>query len=198
MRANALVLILVVALAGGAVWYFTRDTRLPEERAQELRDEATALMDKEKYREAVEPLRKCIELEDGRNALSLSLLAICHMELGEFADAKRQIEKALQLDPNDGCMRVIYAKVLLNLATDETAGWQAANAELNKLTPKARQSPYVAYNLAILYARHRRPQLALRFLSYAIEKDPRNRSKAREDEAFESLRDSPEFQRLVR
>jgi hypothetical protein len=94
-------------------------------------------------------------------------------------------------------MRVIYANVLLNLATDEAAGWRAANAELNKLTPKARQSPHVAYNLALLYARHRRPQLALRFLTFAIEKDPKNRSKAREDEAFESLRNSPQFQNLV-
>ncbi len=66
------------------------------------------LRKKEEWKEAKDAFVRSLELEPA-NVDTLNELAICGMELGEYADAKRYLEKALQMEPEN-------TKIISNLA----------------------------------------------------------------------------------
>ena len=66
------------------------------------------LRKKEEWKEAKEAFVRSYELEPA-NVDTLNELAICTMELGEYADAKKHLEKALQIEPEN-------TKIISNLA----------------------------------------------------------------------------------
>jgi tetratricopeptide (TPR) repeat protein len=198
MRSRLPFLLLVAILLGAGIWYVTRDRGSPEERAKELFDEAYELAERGQFKKAIDRIKKCIDLEQGRNPVSYSNLGNWYYQLGQVEMAKQQYEKALKLDPSKANTRVAYAACLLKTARDRNEAWTMANRELNKLTEKDRRHPYVAYNLACLYAENDRPELALRHLAYAIRADPSCREDAKQDRSFDGIRETDQFRRLVR
>jgi tetratricopeptide (TPR) repeat protein len=66
------------------------------------------LRKKEEWKEAKDAFVRSLELEPS-NVDTLNELAICTMELGEYADAKKYLEKALQIEPEN-------TKIISNLA----------------------------------------------------------------------------------
>lgn len=198
MRSRLPVLLLIVLLVGGGIWYFTRDTRTREERAEEFFEKGEELFRQGDYQGAIEAMERCVELGQGHYPEPFAALAVCHYHLGQYELAKRQCERVLELNPGDDGTRVVYADTLLRTIEDSGEAWRRANAELSKLSEKGRRNPTVLYNLACLYAEYSRPELALRYLSYAIKADPSLKEVAKKDSCLDSIRHTEQFKRLVR
>lgn len=106
--------------------------------------------------------------------------------------AKEAFEKAILLDPAHP-----YAHFGLGIALKELKEeQQAIEAFLKNLeiTPDY-LSPY--YSISILYAAQNKPELALSYLEKALEKGYRNQEKIAEEPAFEGLRQSEGFRKLM-
>jgi len=197
MNSKALAVLLVLACAGGVIWYVTRDTRTPEERAEALWTQAIDLIDRGKYKEAIKCMQDCIKLRDQQTAGNYALLAHAYHYDGQYQNALREYEKALSLEPERAPERVAYAGCLLRAIDDKQEAWRRADAELAKIREEHRRHPTVLYNVACLYAENGRPQDALRYLQRAIQVYPKYKQDARTDPSFESIRDTEEFKRLV-
>jgi tetratricopeptide (TPR) repeat protein len=106
--------------------------------------------------------------------------------------AKEAFEKAILLDPVHP-----YANYGLGIALKELKEeQQAIEAFLKNLeiTPDY-LSPY--YSISILYAAQNRPEQAFSYLEKALEKGYRNQEKIAEEPAFEGLRQSESFRKLM-
>ncbi len=197
MRSRLPLVLLIVLLVGGGIWYFTRDKKTPEERAEELFEEGARLVEEEgKYDDAIGPFKKAVQL-DPSHAEAHEALGCCYYAKGDFEAAKRHFAKTLELVPHDGSAAVAYAGCLLKTVKDKDEAWRQANRALRGLTQQGIRDPDIAYNLACLYAENGKPQLALRYLSYAVKKSPNHRKVAKHDRCLDSIRHTEQFKRLV-
>jgi len=197
MRSKLLVVVVVLACAGGLIWYTSRDTRTPEERAEALWTQAIDLIKRGKFKDAIKCMQDCIKLPDQKTAANYSILAHCYHYDGQYQNALRQYEKALSLEPDRAPTRVAYAGCLLKAIDDKQEAWRRADAELAKIGERHRQHPTVVYNLACVYAENGRPQEALHYLEYAIRTEPTAKDEAKTDPSFDAIRDMEPFKRLV-
>ena len=198
MNSKALAVLLVLACAGGVIWYVTRDRRTPAERAKALWTQAGDLVDRGKYKDAIKCMQDRINLPDQQTAANYDFLGQCYHYDGQYQNALRQYEKALSLEPDRAPTRVAYAGCLLKVIDDKQEAWRRADAELAKIKKEHRTHPTVVYNLACVYAENGRPQDALRYLERAIQIQPEYyKHMARTDPSFESIRDMDQFRRLV-
>ena len=79
----------------------------------------------------------------------------------------------------------------------QTGDYERALAVLNDVLGDYPGNPGITFNIACMEARLGRTDDALEHLRFAIENWPRAKELAPEDEDLESLRDNPEFQKLV-
>lgn len=197
MRSRLPVLLFIVLLAAGGIWYFTRDTRTREERAEEYFQQARALAGREEYEQAITSMKKSIKYASDRIPERYYLVGCYYLDSGQPEKAIREFEEAMRRGPQEGYIRVVYAWCFLETVQDKNEAWKRVNKELNKLTKEQRRDPRVSYNLACLYATNDRPELALRHIAHAIKTDPFLKGQARKDEDFASIRHTEQFKRLV-
>jgi tetratricopeptide (TPR) repeat protein len=197
VRSRLSVVVLIVLLVAGGIWYFTRDTRTPEERAEELWDQACDLKEHGEFLGAIRCLKEYIKLDQEKHPRAYGMLAFCYDEIGQVEMAQQHYRRALELDPRDANARVLYAGCLLEAAPDGNTGWQMADPELRKLSDEDLKTRGVAYNLACVCASNGKADVALQYLSLAIKQDPSYRDLARRDKDFDSIRRTEQFKRLV-
>ena len=150
-----------------------------------------------KYREAIQPLQLAA-LTRPEDYQSLSLLAMAYGGLGRKAEAAaahaRAIEVAKQeLSFNPGDVRALYLGAISWARIGrkkEALAWAAKALALDS------EDSAVLYNLACLYAVLHRTEQALACLRRVVRSGWR-KEWIRNDPDMSSLRDHPEFQRLL-
>jgi tetratricopeptide (TPR) repeat protein len=198
MGSKALVVLLVVALAGGAVWYFTRERETREERAKKLWDEATESKEEGRYNQAVKAAKAYLDTAPDPNPRAYGIMAFCYGRLGDYEAAITNWTKLLELQPDDANARVLLAMCILDATPDKGQAWEKATQELRKLTQDDLRRRGVAYNVACLCAKNGRAETALQYLKLGIEVDPSYKESAKTDKDFDSIRHLPQFQQLIR
>ncbi len=191
---KGIAVLIIIALAGGAIWYFSKK---PERKTSiEYRKEGIALAKQGKYKEALKSLKKAVEL-DPDDSRAYYYMGSCYKNLDDMASAKKQYKKALELNPNYSPARICYAYCILKTAKNQAIGIEKAYREIGKIPKGDFDYPSIAYIAARIHAISNRPQLALQYLTHSINARPEFRENARADYDFESIRHLPEFKRLV-
>jgi tetratricopeptide (TPR) repeat protein len=192
-----LLILLIIALAGGAIWYFLIGSKPENRTAKEYWEEGWRLLDDGEIEGAIGVMEKAAERYPN-DANIQCCLAICYHRCGDEKTARALFKRTLELNAGFHAARVAYAASILKTEEDKKKAWNMVSLELRKIPQKAFEDPAVLYNMACLYAANNRPQLALQYLSRAIQIDPStSREEARDDPDFDSIRGVPEFKRLV-
>jgi tetratricopeptide (TPR) repeat protein len=95
----------------------------------------------------------------------------------KYEDAVQALQTALRLDPEVFERHSNYGVLLQERSVEERAKFH--------------------YNLAKLYAKGGRNELAIQYLRKALEEGFKERKKLQEDPEFAALRDLPEFKELL-
>jgi Flp pilus assembly protein TadD len=141
--------------------------------------------------EAIQALRKAIAL-DPDWARPHNLLAVVYRLANQLDDAEREALEAVRIDPGDIGSHNNYANLLM--ARGDFAKAEEHYRIASGLSPE-HPKPY--YNLACLYSLQGRKAEALTYLAEALERAPNLREDAALDPDLATLRDEPEFRRIV-
>lgn len=129
------------------------------------------------YRRAINSYKKALQYSPGSASI--------HMNMGtalfarkRYQEASDMYRKALELDPEVFEHRGSYGVLLEERTIEERAKFH--------------------YYVAKLYASQNRSELALQYLRKALEEGFKERKKLNEDPEFTALRETPEFQELLK
>ncbi|MDJ0811134.1 MAG: tetratricopeptide repeat protein [Desulfobacterales bacterium] len=127
------------------------------------------------------------------NASIASELGRLHHQRGELDQAADYYRKVIALLPRNG-------EALNGLATIhfQKQEYEEALRLFLKLSQLFPDHPEADYNIACVYARQHQTQNALRWLRQAIEKGYHNWQRIKNDPDLESVRHTPEFEKLLR
>jgi tetratricopeptide (TPR) repeat protein len=131
------------------------------------------------YRRAISAYRKAIRLapENARSASIYSNLGTAYFARKKYDEASEAYQTALKLDPNVFESHSNYGVMLQERNVEERARFH--------------------YQMAKLYAKSNRTELALQYLRKALEEGFKDKKKLEEDPEFAAMRDMPEFQELL-
>ncbi len=190
-------ILLIIALAAGAIWYLSIGNKPESKTAKEFLEEGCELLDRDEIEGAIRVFEKGAERYPSNSNMQY-LLGICYSNSRNEEKAKTFFRKALELNAGFHIARVAYADSILRTEENKQKAWKMASLELRKLPQKAFEDHGVLYNMACLYAVNNRPESALQYLLRAIQTDPTtSREEAKDDPDFDGIRHLPEFKRLV-
>ena len=132
-------------------------------------------------------------LADGKlESFALAMRAECLRSLGRWQDGTSAFEEVLRRSPDD-----VSAHVGLGWCWKRAGRLDLAKEAMERLLRRRTAEPIGLYNLACYCALAGERERALALLARSIEEDANFRTLARTEEDFASLRDEPEFQRIV-
>lgn len=131
------------------------------------------------YRRAISAYRKAIRMvpESARSASIYSNLGTAFFARKKYDEASEAYQIALKLDPNVFESHSNYGVMLQERNVEERARFH--------------------YQMAKLYAKSNRVELAMQYLRKALEEGFKDKKKLEEDPEFAAMRDMPEFQELL-
>lgn len=144
--------------------------------------------------EAVNQYHKVIELEPG-NFFAHNNLGALYDKQGRYEDAIQEFEWALEIDPSNATAVANLEKARKNRATVQEREERIAQAhEKVEADPT---NPRASYELARVYASFGEKEQALEWLTKAVDLGFDDVKFMAEDPALVSLRDDPDFSRLL-
>jgi len=144
-----------------------------------------------KTSEAEAALRKASELNP-QWSRPHNGLAVLFRVLHRYPEAEEEAKRSLELDPNDVANHNNYANLLISLER-----FEEAERHYQKALALDPDRPKPLYNLACLYALMGKNEEAIGYLDKAIKLAPVLREDAWGDSDLDSLREIPEFRKLV-
>jgi Flp pilus assembly protein TadD len=143
------------------------------------------------WKEARVQFEKLLSTDSDDVGTRTNLARVC-LELGDLAKAEEHAKVAVALRGQDEAVLFVLGRVLLAEGKLDDAG--AAFSKLSAANPKAPSGPY---GLAMVAARRGDRAVALERLGDAIARKVPNPTEIADDPAFASLKDDPEFVRVV-
>jgi tetratricopeptide (TPR) repeat protein len=145
--------------------------------------------------EAIGAYRDAIEAQP-RSFFAHNNLGVLYDKKGLYDSAIAEFEIALAIEPGNE-----LALKNLEIAKKNKAIVQERAARIRRAEQEARakpKEPWACYYVARTYAVYGQKELAIQWLSRALEQGYRDLRYVMVDPAFESLRDEPDFQRLTK
>jgi tetratricopeptide (TPR) repeat protein len=143
-----------------------------------------------KYQEAIQIERQVLK-EDPSFYKAYAVEGIALAYSGDFEGGMKQIDKALELNPNYGYAR--FNKALANELYghyDEAIKWYNKNLEIEKFE-------WSYYGIASVYGRKGDVNNVIKYLKLAIEINSSIKDAAKSEEDFDSVKQSKEFVKLI-
>jgi len=156
---------------------YERSVKLNPKYAEAINNLGTVAYAQKNYRRAANYYKKAL-LFTPESASIHSNLGTAHFARKKYEDAMTEYQRAIALDPNVFEHRGSQGTVLQERSVEERAKFH--------------------FHLAKLYARSGQPDRAIQYLRKALEEGLKDRDKLASDDAFELLRDNPEFQTLLK
>ncbi|MCI5160173.1 MAG: tetratricopeptide repeat protein, partial [Candidatus Electrothrix sp. AUS1_2] len=125
----------------------------------------------------------------GNSPLQLCLL---YANQGDFQNAVRECERAVQNDPNSA-----EAHTNLGVAYIQVGKNNKALKSLKKGVKLAPGDPFAQYNLAAIYSLMNQTDLSLEALDHALENGFNNADALRFDRDLDNVRGEPEFRAIL-
>jgi len=145
--------------------------------------------------EAIEAYREAIDAQP-ENFFAHNNLGVLYDKKGLYDAAITEFERALRIEPGNS-----MARKNLEVAKKNKAVVEERAVHIERAERKARAKPNdpdVSYNLARTYAFYGQKELALEWLTKARKQGYGDVQYLKVDPAFASLRDDPDFERLVK
>jgi tetratricopeptide (TPR) repeat protein len=145
--------------------------------------------------EAIGAYRDAIEAQP-RSFFAHNNLGVLYDKKGLYDFAIAEFEIALAVEPGSA-----LALKNLEIAKQNKAVVQERSARIRRAEQEARakpKDPWACYYVARTYAAYGQKELAIHWLTRALEQGYRDLRYVMVDPAFESLRDDPDFQRLTK
>ena len=156
---------------------YERSVKLNPKYAEAINNLGTVAYAQKNYRRAANYYKKAL-LYTPDSASIHSNLGTAHFARKKYEDAMTEYQRAIALDPNVFEHRGSQGTVLQERSVEERAKFH--------------------FHLAKLYAKSGQPDRALQYLRKALEEGLKDRDKLASEDAFELLRDNPEFQTLLK
>jgi tetratricopeptide (TPR) repeat protein len=156
---------------------YERSVKLNPKYAEAINNLGTVAYAQKSYRRAANYYKKAL-LFTPESASIHSNLGTAHFARKKYEDAMTEYQRALALDPNVFEHRGSQGTVLQERSVEERAKFH--------------------FHLAKLYAKSGQADRALQYLRKALEEGLKDRDKLASEDAFELLRDNPEFQTLLK
>jgi Flp pilus assembly protein TadD len=144
--------------------------------------------------EAIYHLEKIVSAAP-RNATAHNNLGVLYDRQGRSTDAMREFETTLEIDPQNALAAKNLEMAKKNQSIREERERQIAAAR--QAAEAKPESPSVAYTLARTYAFYGEKEQALAALEKALRLGYKDFAYVKVDSALESLRNDPDFQRLL-
>ena len=188
----------ILTIAFGVFWFaYYKDIYLEgKKNADTLKAEGWKLYDDDKVDEAVAKFKKAIE-KNAKYAPGYFGLGSCYNQKNDYEKAKDSFAKALEIKPDYHTARISYARCLMRLSTNKRETLKTIEQEIAKIPNEAYADPNVAYNFATLQSVIGHSRYALQYLSYSISRENATADDAKKDRDFDSIRNMPEFKRMV-
>ncbi|MCX6610816.1 MAG: tetratricopeptide repeat protein [Acidobacteria bacterium] len=156
---------------------YERSVKLNPKYAEAINNLGTVAYAQKNYRRAANYYKKAL-IYTPESASIHSNLGTAHFARKKYEDAMTEYQKALSLDPNVFEHRGSQGTVLQERSVEERAKFH--------------------FHLAKLYAKSGQTDRAIQYLRKALEEGLKDRDKVASEDAFELLRDNPEFQTLLK
>jgi tetratricopeptide (TPR) repeat protein len=156
---------------------YERSVKLNPKYAEAINNLGTVAYAQKSYRRAANYYKKAL-IFTPESASIHSNLGTAHFARKKYEDAMTEYQRALALDPNVFEHRGSQGTVLQERSVEERAKFH--------------------FHLAKLYAKSGQADRALQYLRKALEEGLKDRDKLASEDAFELLRDNPEFQTLLK
>ncbi|MBW6410420.1 hypothetical protein KYD98_09975 [Clostridium sp. YB-6] len=161
-----------------------------EEQEKILYNESYTLFFSNEYEKAISKANELIEVFPS-NAKGYNIRGIAKSYNGDFEEGMKDIDKALELDPQYGY--AMFNKALtyeLYGKLDDALVWYNKNLEVEKYV-------WTYYGIASIYGRRGDIQNTVTYLKKAIDIDESVKKEARDEADFNPVRDYEEFQKLI-
>jgi tetratricopeptide (TPR) repeat protein len=157
--------------------HYEKSVKLNSKYAEAINNLGTVAYAQKSYRRATNHYKKALGISP-ESASIHSNLGTALFARKKYEAAMVEYQNALALDPNVFEHRGSQGTILQERSVDERAKFH--------------------YQLARLYAKGGQPERAMQYLRKALEEGFNERSKIASEDAFELLRDNPEFQTLLK
>lgn len=159
-------------------------------REEELYSDAFTTFHAFNYKGAIEKADKLLE-EFPNSALGYNIRGIAKGYDGNFEDGMKDIDKALQIDPNYGY--ALFNKALnyeLHNKLDDALIWYDKALDVEEYV-------WSYYGIASIYGRRGDVDNVVKYLQKAIDIDDGVRAHAREESDFNTVRGNEKFEKLI-
>lgn len=159
-------------------------------REEELYSDAFTTFHSFNYKGAIEKADKLLK-EFPNSALGYNIRGIAKGYDGRFEDGMKDIDKALQIDPNYGY--ALFNKALnyeLHNKLDDALIWYDKALEVEEYV-------WSYYGIASIYGRRGDVENVAKYLQKAIDIDAGVRAHAREESDFNPVRGNEKFEKLI-
>ena len=156
---------------------YERSVKLNKQYAEAINNLGTVAYAQKSYRRATNHYKKALAISPDSASMH-SNLGTALFARKKYADAIAEYQKALELDPN----------VFENRGSQGTVLQERTIAERAKFH----------YELARIYAKNGQNERAMQYLRKSLEEGFKDREKIATEDAFQLLRDNPEFQTLLK
>ena len=166
------------------------DVLKKEEQEKILYNESYTLFFSNEYEKAISKANELIEVFPS-SAKGYNIRGIAKSYNGDFEEGMKDIDKALELDPQYGY--AMFNKALtyeLYGKLDDALVWYNKNLEVEKYV-------WTYYGIASIYGRRGDIQNTVTYLKKAIDIDESVKKEARDEADFNPVRDYEEFQKLI-
>lgn len=172
----------------------TQAKKIQEEKNKSLDEkyeQSSKLFSDKKYDDTINVANDIIkEDENFYKAYNIKGIALCYS--GNYEDGMKNIDRALQLKPDFGYARFNKALAYeLNGNYDEALSWYDKNLEVENYI-------WSYYGKASIYGRRGDVANTIKYLKIAIDMAPEIKKNASEEEDFNPVKDSKEFQDLIK
>lgn len=156
---------------------YERSVKLNPKYAEAINNLGTVAYAQKSFRRATNYYKKALVIAPDSASIH-SNLGTAYFARKKYDDAMTEYQKAISLDPNVFEHRGSQGTILQERSVEERAKFH--------------------YHLARLYAKGGQPDRAIQYLRKALEEGLKDRDKIASEDAFELLRDNPEFQILLK
>lgn len=160
-------------------------------RLEEKHEQSAKAFSEKRYNDTINMANDIIkEDENFYKAYNIKGIALCYS--GSYEEGMKNIDKSLQLKPDFGYARFNKALAYeLNGNYDDSLNWYDKNLEVENYI-------WSYYGKASIYGRRGDVANTVKYLKIAIDMSPEIKKFASEEEDFNSVRDSKEFQDLIK